>query len=173
VPDDPATSAAPSAAGDPSVRASRIERAERYFTDDLRGQRSWYSERASQNKQRAQRLGFAIIGGGALLTFLQIFTPAWWVPYASGAIGVALALIEGAQRIWKFDATWEAYRVASERMKRELRLYVNGVGDYAAGTGEDATYAAFVVAVEQIIAEEQQIYWQLRAKTPEAEPQQP
>ena len=44
-------------------------------------------------------------------------------------------------------------------MKREDRRYVNGAGSYAAIADEDEAYRAFVVAVEQIIAEESQLYW--------------
>jgi hypothetical protein len=86
-----------------------------------------------------------------------------WASISSGVIGVIIAVLQGTQRIWRFDDTWRAYRNAFETMKRELRLYVNGAGDYAALSDEDAAYRAFVIATEQIIAEEQQIYWQARA----------
>lgn len=49
-------------------------------------------------------------------------------------------------------------------MKREQRLYLNGAGDYAALADEDAAYRHFVEAIEQILAEEQQIYWEKRGK---------
>ena len=55
--------------------------------------------------------------------------------------------------------TWTAYRTASERMKREQRLYVNGAGTYR-NVEEDEAYLRFVEAIEGILAEEQQIYWQ-------------
>ena len=150
-----------------AMRKARMARAERYFQDDLRDQRGWYSRKASSNKTWGQRLGLTVITCGALTTFLQIFATAPWVAYATAAIGVLVALIEGTQRIWKFDETWRGYRAASERMKRELRFYVNGAGDYTA-ISEDAAYRAFVTAIEQIIAEEQQIYWESRAKAPVA-----
>jgi hypothetical protein len=152
-----------------AVRSERVKRAERYFREDLRDQRGWYSKKASDNRSQAQRFGLIVIACGALIPFLQIFTGKPWLPYATGAIGVLIALIEGAQRIWKFDETWRGYRTASERMKREMRLYVNGAGDYAPLTDEDASYRTFVTAIEQIIAEEQQIYWQRRAKGQEPE----
>jgi hypothetical protein len=58
--------------------------------------------------------------------------------------------------------TWNGYRTASERMKRELRLYVNGAGAYR-NVDEEEAYLRFVEAIEAIIAEEQQIYWQNRS----------
>ena len=46
-------------------------------------------------------------------------------------------------------------------MKREQRLYVNGAGTYR-NVEEDEAYLRFVEAIEGILAEEQQIYWQSR-----------
>jgi Protein of unknown function (DUF4231) len=67
------------------------------------------------------------------------------------------------QRIWKYDETWVAYRRASEQMKREYRLYINGAGSYTDLANEDEAYRRFVENTEAIMAEEQQIYWQSRA----------
>lgn len=145
-------------------REARIRRAERYWREDLRDQRGWYSKNASSNKQQANRLGLATIALGAAVTFLQVFAGAPWVAYATAGIGVVIAMIEGAQRIWKFDETWRGYRTASEQMKREYRLYVNGAGNYAQFTDEEAAFQAFVVATEEVIAGEVQIYWQSRDK---------
>jgi hypothetical protein len=57
--------------------------------------------------------------------------------------------------------TWIAYRTASERMKRERRLYLNGAGAYR-GLDDDTAYLQLVESVEVIIAEEQQVYWRNR-----------
>ena len=73
--------------------------------------------------------------------------------------------MEGWQRISRYGETWTAYRTASERMKREQRLYVNGAGAYR-NVDEDEAYLRFVEAIEAIIAEEQQIYWQNRGTKP-------
>lgn len=163
----PATDAGADAALD-ATRIARRAMAERYFSEDLRDQCGWYSRKASGNKTWAQRLGMIVIGCGALIAFLQIFAGAPWVPYATGAVGVLVALTEGAQRIWTFDETWRGYRAASEGMKREHRLYINGAGDYTAITDEDAGYRAFVTAIEQIIAQEQQLYWKARDRAADA-----
>lgn len=116
------------------------------------------------NKSWAQKLGLIIIAAGVLTTFLQIFGAELWVRLATGLLGVIVALPQGVQRIWRFDETWRGYRIGSERMKREQRLYLNGAGDYAALADEDAAYRHFVEAIEQILAEEQQIYWEKRGK---------
>src|SRR5262249_13162790 len=52
-------------------------------------------------------------------------------------------------------------------MKRERRLYANGVGAYPE-LDDDAAYLQLVENVEAIIAEEQQVYWRSRGKQDEA-----
>jgi hypothetical protein len=82
-------------------------------------------------------------------------------------LGAIVVLFEGWQRISRYGETWTAYRTASERMKREQRLYVNGAGSYR-NVEEDEAYLRFVEAIEAIVAEEQQIYWQNRGSEPPA-----
>jgi hypothetical protein len=43
----------------------------------------------------------------------------------------------------------------------QQRLYVNGAGAYRQ-VDEDEAYLRFVEAIEAVLAEEQQIYWQTR-----------
>src|SRR5215217_7652892 len=156
---------------DPRAR-ERQARAQQYFEQDLKGQRSWYSERASTYKQRTQVLALLVIGAGAVTSFVQVFSPRPWVPVITAALGAAVVLMEGWQRISRYGETWTAYRTASERMKREQRLYVNGAGAYR-NMDEDEAYLRFVKAIEAIIAEEQQIYWQNRGSELPAKPLAP
>lgn len=143
----------------------REQRATQYFDKDLQGQRSWYSSKASRFKQRAEGLGFLIIAAGVTTAFIPTISKAPWVPIATAALGASIALIEGWQRIARYGERWMAYRIASERMKRERRLYVNGAGDYRQAADEQDAYLRFVEAIEAIIAEEQQIYWPSRTGT--------
>src|SRR4051794_11118294 len=158
------SAADPASERDPRARA-REARAEQYFEQGLKGQRRWYSERTSTYKQRTQVLGLLVIGAGAATSFVQVFAPRLWVPVVTAALGAIVVLIEGWQRITRYGETWTAYRTASERMKREQRLYVNGAGVYR-NVDEDEAYLCFVEATEAIIAEEQQIYRQNRGSEP-------
>src|SRR3954464_9605569 len=158
------SAADPASERDPRARA-REARAEQYFEQDLKGQRRWYGERASTYKRNTQVLGLLVIGAGALTSFMQVFAAQPWVPVVTAALGAVVVLIEGWQRISRYSETWTAYRTASERMKREQRLYVNGAGAYR-NVEEDEAYLRFVEAIEAIIAEEQQIYWQNRGSEP-------
>jgi hypothetical protein len=147
--------------------AARMARAERYLDDHLKKQRQWYSEKASAHKDWSQRLGLAVIVCGALVTFAQVFagTLPLVIPAVTAALGAAVALLAGIQRIWKFDESWISYRRASEQMKREHRLYINNAGPYRTAADEEEAYQRFVENIEAIIAEEQQIYWKSRTDT--------
>jgi hypothetical protein len=88
------------------------------------------------------------------------------VSVVTALLGALVATAEGWQRIARYNEAWLAYRVASERMKREQRLYVNGAGEYRDLDDEDTGFLHFVENIEAIMAEEQQIYWQGRGSQP-------
>lgn len=154
-----------------SAKDRRRERAQDYLETDLAKQRQWYSARASKHKAYAQRMGLAVIAGGGLVTFVAAIKPLepGVATIILAALGFLIALVQGIMRIWRYDETWVEYRKASERMKREQRLYVNACGPYADGADEEARFKAFVMAIEQVIAEEQQIYFASTAAPKEGE----
>ncbi len=143
--------------------------AERYFKNDLADQRRWYSEKAGLFKTRSELLALLTIVLGSLITFIQVFGAAAWVPVVSGSIGAIVAIAAGWQRIARYSETWISYRTASERMKRERRLYTHGAGSYR-GLPEREAYLKFVEATEGIIAEEQKIFWRERGNNPPTPP---
>ena len=156
------------AADDPTVK-QRDALAERYFKNDLADQRRWYSEKAGLFKTRSEFLALLTIVLGALITFIQVFGAAPWVPIVSGSIGAVVAIAAGWQRIARYSETWVSYRTASERMKRERRLYTHGAGSYRGLPNREA-YLTFVEAIEGIIAEEQNIFWRDRGNNPPTPP---
>jgi Protein of unknown function (DUF4231) len=143
--------------------AGRIGRTEQYLGKHLEDQRGWYSEKASRFKRWSQWLAVTVLAAGGLTTVVQVVPADLWVKLVTAALGLIVVLAKGAERIWNFEETWQGYRKASERMKREYRLYINGAGPYREVADEERAYLRFVEAIEQIIAEEQQIYWQSRA----------
>jgi Protein of unknown function (DUF4231) len=146
---------------DPQV-AAREARAEQYFEHDLAGQRRWYSDRASRFKTHAQVLGLAVVAAGAITAFLQVFRDVSWIPVLTALLGAMVAMAEGWRQIARYEESWAGYRLASERMKREQRLYVNGAGEYRGLVDETEAFLRFVEAIEAIVAEEQRIYWRNR-----------
>jgi hypothetical protein len=156
------------AVDDPTAK-ERDASAERYFKNDLADQRRWYSDKAGLFKTRSELLALLTIVLGALITFIQVFGAAPWVPIVSGSIGAVVAIAAGWQRIARYSETWISYRTASERMKRERRLYTHGAGSYR-GLPEPEAYLTFVEAIEGIIAEEQNIFWRDRGNNPPTPP---
>jgi hypothetical protein len=156
------------AVDDPTAK-QRDALAERYFKNDLADQRRWYSEKASLFKTRSESLALLTIVLGALITLIQVFGPAPWLPIVSGSIGAIVAIAAGWQRIARYSETWISYRTASERMKHERRLYTHGAGSYR-GLPEREAYLTFVEAIEGIIAEEQKIFWRDRGNNPSTPP---
>lgn len=136
--------------------------AEQYFAKDLGGQQGWYDNRARSYKTRSELLALAIITLGASIPFIQVFGSAKWVAIASGAIGALVAAVAGWQRIARYTENWIAYRTASEKMKHERRLYLHGAGHYRDLSSTDA-YLLLIEAIEEIVAEEQKIFWQTRS----------
>lgn len=143
---------------------ARDARAERYFEHDLAGQRRWYGERTARYKTRLQVLGLVVIAAGAASSFLQVFRGSASVPVLTALLGAVIALAEGWRHIARYDEGWAAYRLASERMKHERRVYVNGAGEYRDLVDEEDAFLRFVEAIEFIIAEEQRIYWRSASK---------
>jgi hypothetical protein len=153
---------------DPTAK-ERDALAERYFKNDLADQRMWYSAKAGLFKTRSELLALLTIVLGALITFVQVFGAAPWVPFVSGLIGAVVAIAAGWQRIARYSETWVSYRTASERMKRERRLYTHGAGAYRGLPDREASLT-FVEAIEGIIAEEQNIFWRDRGNDPPTPP---
>ena len=143
-------------------KEERRERAKDYLDTDLSKQREWYSARASTHKANAHRLALLVIACGSLVVFVAALKPQGFDIYDAiiAGLGVVVTLAQGVLRIWRYDETWVEYRKASERMKREQRLYVNACGAYAGMIDEEERYKAFVETTESIIAEEQQLYFE-------------
>lgn len=102
---------------------------------------------------------------GALISVLQVFSGQVWVAGATAVLGATVAIMRSIDTLLRPDDTWQAYRKASEGMKREYRLYLNNADVYAQADDEDAAYRLLVERVETVIAEEQQLFWQFHATT--------
>ena len=150
----------------PSRRDDRIAYAKNL--NEFDEQRSWFSTRASDYKNRARWFDLLILMCGALIAFLPILKPggeAHWTEIAVSALGAVVVLVQGAQRVFRYGETWPEYRFVSERMKREWRLFINARGAYA--TEEDEARSRYVDALDRILAEEQQLFSQTHRKPEE------
>jgi len=140
----------------------RKRRADHYFDVHLGKQRDWYSANAGKNKRWTSQLAFVVLASGAATTVIQLFDGHAWLPVATAVLGAVVVLAQGLESIGKYQETWLSYRKASEGMKREYRLFINNAGDYADASDDDEAYRWFVEAVEKVLAEEQNQFWESR-----------
>jgi hypothetical protein len=147
----------------------RKRRADRYFDDHLGKQRNWYSKNAGKSKRRTNFLAFVVLACGAATTVIQLFEGHAWLPLTTAILGTLVVLTKGLESIGNYQENWLGFRKASEGMKREYRLFINNAGDYADAESEDEAYRWFVEAVEKVIAEEQNQFWEGRGRRHEAE----
>ncbi len=150
-----------------STIETRQERADYYFQTVLNGQREWYSKAARKQKSRYLVFAISVIVLGALISLLQVLDPAEaeWVRYLTAALGATVSISRAVDALLRPAQTWQAYRKASEGMKREYRLYIHKADAYATAEDEDSAYNLLVERVETTLAEEQQLFWQPQAKS--------
>jgi hypothetical protein len=159
----------------------RVQRAKDFFEarHNLAGQRRWYSDKATKYKSWHGRLGFVVLAAGAGTSLIQVVgqsAPASysrWIAIVTAGLGVLVILAKGADQIWHFGEHWISYRRASEEMKHERRVYVNGAGEYAAIADEEAAFRLFVDQIEEIVATEQRAFWKRASEKPVEEEKAP
>ncbi len=151
---------------------NRRERADYYFKVVLENQREWYSDKAGGQKRRHLFFAISVIILGAAISCLQVVEVAGTlVRYITAGLGAAVSVFRAMDTLLHPEETWQGYRKASESMKREYRLYLNNADAYTNAPDEDAAYRLFVERVETVLAEEQQVFWQLYAKNPTPQPE--
>ena len=104
---------------------------------------------------------FAFSIAGISQTFRGGITGTLTDPSDAAILGAAVILMEGWSQIARYGETWQAYRTASESIKREQRLFINGAAQYR-GLDDEEAFLRFVESVETLIAREQQIFWSAR-----------
>jgi len=142
---------------EPSSREARIAYSE--TLTEFSGQREWYNQRSTSFKTSAQRIDILIIIAGALVAALPPLRTQLgdWIDYVLAALGIAIVLSQGLQRVYRYSEIWPEYRLASERMKREWRLFINSVEPYDSDDG--AAKALYVSRLDVIMADEQKIFF--------------
>jgi len=156
------------------IRESREAR-EKYADQllEFNTQRSWYSSRAGNFKNRAQRLDMLIILAGALVSALPAIskfmagTFEHFIDIGLVVLGVTIVVSQGMQRVFRYAEIWPEYRLASERMKREWRLFVNSAPPY--DTDDEIAKCAYVGRLDAIMADEQKIFFERQREESQAE----
>jgi hypothetical protein len=80
------------------------------------------------------------------------FSPAVQVPtWIVGALGAAIAVIEGLQQLNQYHANWISYRSTCEVLKHEKYLYLGKAGPYIVAADARALLAE---RVESLVSQE-------------------
>lgn len=139
------------------IRQKRIE-----FSKSLvewESQRSWYDAKAVQFKTRAQWLDLFVLVCGSLVAALPVLKPGGdihWTEVLVSFLGAGVVLGQGLLRVFRYDELWPEYRMASERMKREWRLFVSSSGRY--DVADDVAQAEYIAALDSIVAKENKTF---------------
>jgi len=146
----------------------RRERADYYFLNILENQHAWYNHKSGAQKRLHLGFGIWVTVLGALISCLQVVKTDW-VPILTAVMGACVSIVRAIDTdLLRPGQTWQLYRKASEKMRREYRLYINNVDVYNEATDEDSAYRLLVTRVETIITEEQQLFGQIDDKTQQA-----
>lgn len=127
--------------------------------DLFQEQHDWYDRRASELKSRAQRSDLIVIGAGAIVAAVSALAASMvWASYFVAALGVLIAVVQGAQRVFRSSEIWPGYRMAAEAMKAEYRMFIYGGGIYA--IAYDDACALYLERLHTILADEQKSYFE-------------
>ncbi|MFD3619716.1 DUF4231 domain-containing protein [Streptomyces sp. NPDC058676] len=138
--------------GIPAARGGPVEpRAARpadVTWDRLQDQLHWFDRKSSLAQRRFKQLKLATLMLAAGLPVTVAASAPNWIPALMGAL---VAVIEGAQQLFKFQENWINYRSVCENLRREHYLYLARAGHYGDTADIDTLLAEMV---ERIVGQE-------------------
>src|ERR687886_2035318 len=140
-----------------------------WLTDRLEPQIRWYGRAARRSRLGYLALRLLTLGAAAAITIVSItgWAPPGWQPtWLPGILGALIALLEGAQGLFRWRDQWLIYRATAEGLKREQSLYLAQAGPYAGSTSSDAL-ALLAVRTEQLMTTENASWRQLHERADE------
>jgi Protein of unknown function (DUF4231) len=122
----------------------------------LEDQIGWYDRRSGTSQRRYKALKVTVIVIAALIPLLSGLPLAPLLPgglptWVLGALGAAIAIIEGIQQVNQYHSNWISYRSTCEALKHEKYLYLGKAGPYAAVA---APHALLAERVESLVSQE-------------------
>jgi len=126
---------------------------ERYMKDRVQDQYDWYNAKSGWNQRWFKRLQMLQIISAAIIPFLSgmDMKDSSWIPLVIGALGVIIAIISGANALWKFQENWTQYRTTAEQLQHERFLFETGVAPY---DDDRSAFPFFVKRIEGLISKE-------------------
>ena len=123
----------------------------------LEEQIRWYDRKSRSSQHCYKGLKVVVLIVAALiplLSGLQMSALGMPVsPLVLGAMGAAIAVIEGIQQVFQFHGNWISYRSTCEALKHEKYLYLAKAGPYA-GVADAHAHALLAERVESLVSQE-------------------
>jgi hypothetical protein len=99
----------------------------------LEDQINWYDQRSMKDQHYFKWMKVIVIIAAALIPLLS-GKPFPSSPWVVGGLGVLIAVVEGLQLLYQFQANWINYGSTCEALKHEKFLFLAKAGAYAAAT---------------------------------------
>ncbi len=103
----------------------------------LEDQINWYDKKSGYNQRMFKSLKAATLILSVSIPLAAAFTKA----IITGALGAAIALLEGLQQLNQYQHNWITYRSTAEALKHEKYLFLSHAGPYASATNPTALLA--------------------------------
>ena len=114
----------------------------------LEHQIQWYSGKSRKCQQAFKSLKICTILAAALVPALAGMSSLHWV---TAGLGVFIAVAEGLQQLYQFQANWIAYRSTCEALKHEKYLYLAHADAYAIA---DNPHTLLAERIESMVSQE-------------------
>lgn len=122
----------------------------------------WYARYALWYKCLFQIIGLLIIALGAAVALVPQLLVADTSNQLVSVIGTLIVILKGIERIWIPEERWALFRKASEALRREKEMYIEGIDPYVSSSAdEEKVYRLFVQRCLLVRAEEQNNFWGL------------
>lgn len=98
-----------------------------HLVERVRDQLLWYNAKAMQLQQRSSYLKIVEVVLASILPILISLAVPRIYPLL---ISVVVVILISTAQFWQFDAKWRQYRLISDQLRRELRTFELGGGEY-------------------------------------------
>jgi hypothetical protein len=123
----------------------------------LEDQIQWYDSRSNTDQRKFKVLKTIVIVAAALIPFLSgLDLKDQWLGidithWIVGGLGVLVAVLEGLQQLYQYQANWIAYRSTCEALRHEKFLFLAKAGPYAAAADPRVLLAE---RIESLVSQE-------------------
>lgn len=126
-----------------------------YLKERVENQQNWYDRKSSMFQRKYKRMKAAVIILSGLLPLGAGFINQGGIvlQVLVGAMGTAVAILEGMLSLNQYHENWLNYRKSAEFLKREMLLFQTRAGAYAYA---DDSFRLLVQRVEDYLTFENQ-----------------